>query len=132
MNVLLDTHILLWALTESPKLPQQALDIIADDKNNIYYSLASVWEVEIKYSLGKMPISGEELSNYCRESGFRLLEIKESHIFSLKTLKREETPKHNDPFDRIMLAQAKVEGVNFLTHDHLISQYNEPCVVEVK
>jgi PIN domain nuclease of toxin-antitoxin system len=60
------------------------------------------------------------------------LEIKEEHIFQLKTLKRDENvPKHNDPFDRIMIAQAKMENFKFITHDMLIEQYNEPCVIKV-
>jgi PIN domain nuclease of toxin-antitoxin system len=130
MNILLDTHILLWVLTGSDKLPQKAIDIISDGNNEIYYSIASVWEVEIKNSIGKMPISGEELVDYCRQAGFKLLEIKELHVFRLKTLNRDETaPKHNDPFDRIMLAQAKTENYKFITHDTLISQYNEPCII---
>jgi PIN domain nuclease of toxin-antitoxin system len=72
------------------------------------------------------------LVDYCKQSGFYLLEIKEEHIFQLKTLKRDENaPKHNDPFDRIMLAQAKMENFKFITHDMLIEQYNEPCVIKV-
>jgi PIN domain nuclease of toxin-antitoxin system len=132
MNILLDTHILLWTLTGDQRLPQQAIDIISDMNNRIYYSIASVWEVEIKNGIGKMPISGEMLVAYCKQSGFSLLGIKEQHIFQLKTLNRDiNVPKHNDPFDRIMLAQAKTENFKFITHDMLIEQYNEPCVIKV-
>jgi PIN domain nuclease of toxin-antitoxin system len=132
MNILLDTHILLWTLTGDQRLPQQAIDIISDMNNKIYYSIASVWEVEIKNGIGKMPISGEMLVDYCKQSGFSLLGIKEQHIFRLKTLNRDiNAPKHNDPFDRIMLAQAKTENFKFITHDMLIEQYNEPCVIKV-
>ena len=68
--------------------------------NLVYYSIASIWEIEIKNSIGKMPISGEDLAKYCKKAGFILLEIKESHIFALKSLRRSENaPKHNDPFD---------------------------------
>lgn len=132
MNILLDTHILLWALTRDNKLSKQAIDLIVDEKNDIYYSIASIWEVEIKCSLGKITVTGEELSKYCREAGFKLMPIKESHIFQLKTLKRDEdAPKHNDSFDRIMLAQSKEENYKFLTHDTLIPFYNEPCIIKV-
>lgn len=132
MNILLDTHILLWTLTGSVKLPQQARDIVSDSNNNIYYSIASIWEVEIKNSIGKMPISGENLASYCKQAGFQLLGIQESHIFCLKTLKRDKTaPRHNDPFDKIMLAQAKSGDFKFITHDVLISQYQEPCIIFV-
>ncbi len=64
MNILLDTHILLWALTRDQRLPQQAIDLITDENNKIYYSIASIWEVEIKSSLGKIAITGEELPFY--------------------------------------------------------------------
>ena len=131
MNILLDTHILLWALTGDSKLPQLANDLISDNNNLVYYSIASIWEIEIKNSIGKMPISGEDLAKYCKKAGFTLLEIKEPHIFALKSLKRSENaPKHNDPFDRIMLSQDKTENYKFITHDSLIPYYNEPCVIE--
>ena len=68
MNILLDTHILLWTLTRDSKLPQQAIDLIADENNKVYYSIASIWEVEIKNSLGKIAITGEELERYCKEA----------------------------------------------------------------
>ncbi len=132
MNILLDTHILLWSLTEDSKLSQKAIDIISNNDNKLYYSIASVWEIEIKNSLGKMPITGEELCVYCKEAGYDLLEIKEKHIFNLKSLTRiEGAPKHNDPFDRIMLSQAKTDNYGFVTHDSLIQYYIEPCVIYV-
>lgn len=90
------------------------------------FSIASIWEVEIKNSLGKIAITGEELAEYCKEAGFELLQIREAHIFKLKTLKREKNaPKHNDPFDRIMLAQSKEDDCKFITHDSLVPFYNE-------
>ena len=82
--------------------------------------------------LGKIAITGEELAGYCQAAGFELMQIKEEHIFKLKTLRREESaPKHNDPFDRIMLAQSKEDNCKFITHDSLIPFYNEPCVINV-
>ena len=106
--------------------------MIADENNKIYYSIASIWEVEIKNSLGKIAITGEELAGYCQAAGFELMQIKEEHIFKLKTLRREESaPKHNDPFDRTLLAQAKCENMNFLTHDSLIPYYEEHCVISM-
>lgn len=132
MNILLDTHILLWSLTEDSKLSQKAIDIISNNDNKLYYSIASVWEIEIKNSLGKMPITGEEFCVYCKESGYDLLEIKEKHIFNLKSLTRmEDAPKHNDPFDRIMISQAKSEGLQFVTHDSLLADYGENCIMIV-
>ena len=132
MNILLDTHILLWTLTRDNQLPQRAIELITNEKNKIYYSIASIWEVEIKNSLGKIAITGEELAGYCKEAGFELMQIREDHIFKLKTLKREKNaPKHNDPFDRIMIAQAKAEKMTFITHDSLMSGYEEPCILSI-
>lgn len=133
MNILLDTHILLWTLTGDSRLPGTAAGMIDDfEKNTIFYSIASIWETEIKNSLGKLPVSGRELSDYCRQAEFELLPIEEKHIFTLSSLKRDSAlPKHNDPFDRIMLAQAKAEGYQFLTHDVLITGYQENCVIFV-
>ena len=131
MKLLLDTHILLWALTDDRRLPQSARSMILDPKNIIYYSVASLWEVSIKHSIHPetIPFSGKELDDYCRAAGYRELSVTAPHVFALETLARAETaPKHNDPFDRIMLAQAKAENMRFVTHDHLIPHYNEPCV----
>lgn len=134
MRILLDTHILLWALTASDKLSQKAREIITSMENNIFYSTASIWEVSIKHSLHPehMPVSGKELSKYCMKAGYEMLAIRDEHVYTLETLKREEgAPNHNDPFDRIMVAQAKAEDMLFLTHDSLIPYYNEPCIVVV-
>lgn len=134
MDLLLDTHILLWALTDDPKLPQEAKEMIQDEKNEIFYSTASVWEVSIKHSIHpeNMPISGKELSEYCAKAGFQMLVVRDDHVYELETLKRSENaPKHNDPFDRIMVAQAKAEEMAFVTHDSLIPYYEEKCVISV-
>lgn len=134
MKVLLDTHIILWALTDDEKLSQKARNIILSKENEIYYSTASIWEITIKHMLHPehMKLSGKQISNYCQEAGYQMLPIKDEHAHTLETLQREErAPKHNDPFDRIMLAQAKEERMLFITHDSLIPYYGEECVVEV-
>lgn len=134
MKVLLDTHIILWALADDEKLSQKARNIILSKENEIYYSTASIWEITIKHMLHPehMKLSGKQISNYCQEAGYQMLPIKDEHVHTLETLQREErAPKHNDPFDRIMLAQAKEERMLFITHDSLIPYYGEECVVEV-
>ena len=132
MNLLLDTHLLIWALNDDPKLPQAARDLILDPDNTIYYSAASILEVSIKHSNhpDNVPFNGKTLSQYCREAGFLPLEIREKHVLALETLTRPDTaPPHRDPFDRILLAQAKNENLSFLTHDELIPYYKEPCIL---
>lgn len=132
MRVLLDTHIILWALENNSKLPEKARKIIGDERNQIYYSTASVWEIAIKHMArpDKMLIDGRAFSEKCIESGFEMLPVYDRHVYGLETLARpDNAPPHNDPFDRIMLAQAKVDELRFITHDSLIPYYNEECVL---
>ena len=132
MKLLLDTHIILWAISDDAKLPDIARTLITDKTNDVFFSLASVWEVEIKHELGKIPVSGKTVYKRCTESGYIPLRVELEHISLLSSLVRlENTPKHNDPFDRILICQAKSEGLRFMTHDSLIPDYNEECVLSV-
>ena len=131
-EILLDTHMILWAMLDDPKLNDKMRNIILDPNNTIYYSIASMWEVQIKYDIKKMPISGIEFMHYCEQSGYHKLPVDDLHVAELAGLVRDEAaPYHNDPFDRILISQAKAEGFTFLTHDSLLRGYNEPCLVEV-
>lgn len=130
-ELLLDTHIVLWMILGDERLSQKARDLIKQSIGSIYYSIASMWEVQIKHALGKLPISGVEFMHYCEQSGYHKLPIDDLHVVELANLVRDESaPPHNDPFDKIMLSQAKAEGFTFLTHDPFFRGYNEPCVVE--
>ena len=127
MDILLDTHLLLCALEDSEYLPESVKTIINDEKTNLYYSTVSMWEVAIKHKKGKLKISGTELFHYCEQAGFKELVLNEKHIIALETIEKiEETPPHNDPFDKILLAQAKGDGMLLLTHDKCFSYYYEP------
>lgn len=132
MNILLDTHLMLWAMNDDPKLTDRARGFLLDSDNTIYYSTASLWEITIKHMNhpDRMNFSGKELSEYARAAGFLPLYIQEKHIFQLETLIREpDAPLHNDPFDRILIAQAKADNMLFLTADTLLPYYNEKCIV---
>lgn len=134
MRVLLDTHIILWTLENNVKLPKKVREIIEDERNQIYYSTASVWEIAIKHMAhpDKMRIDGRRFSEKCMDSGFEMLPVYDRHVYGLETLSRsDDAPSHNDPFDRIMLAQAKVDELKFITHDSLFPFYNEECVLFV-
>ena len=134
MNLLLDTHILIWALNEDPKLSEKARSLILDPGNAVYYSSVSIWEVAIKHALhpDNVAFSGKELSQYCQEAGFLPIEMRDRHVYALETITRaDDAPAHHDPFDRIVIAQAKAENLSFLTHDSLIPYYNETCIVPV-
>ena len=132
-KILFDTHILLWALTGDERLSAKAKELIDSPNVKPFYSSVSVWEVAIKYL--KNPekidnISPEKFVDFCDASEFEELPLTGEHVMMLKTLTRpDDAPQHNDPFDRILLAQAKSESMTFLTHDTLLTPYNEPCII---
>ena len=134
MKLLLDTHIALWAISDSKRLSGDVRALLENEDNSVHYSMASVWEVAIKRKIhpDQMPMDEEVFVSLCEETGFERLDIRLPHIFALKELTRQEaSPRHNDPFDRLLLAQAKAEGFRFVTHDSLIVGYNEPCIMAI-
>ncbi|MBQ4187480.1 MAG: type II toxin-antitoxin system VapC family toxin [Firmicutes bacterium] len=134
MNLLLDTHIAVWALNDDPALSEKARELILDPDNTIYYSTISVWEVLLKHSRHpeNIPFTEKDFSEGCREAGFVPLALSDKHILAVSSLSRPANLKeHNDPFDRLLLAQAKVENLSFLTHDELIPGYNEKSIIPV-
>ena len=134
MNILLDTHILIWALNEDPRLPDRAKEMILDEGNAVYYSTVSIWEVAIKHAIHPEDVefTGKELAGFCQEAGFLPVEMRDRHVFALETITRVEgAPPHHDPFDRMLIAQAKAENMSFLTHDSMLPYYNENCIIPV-
>lgn len=134
MKILLDTHILLWALTDDEHLPERARDLILDGHNEIYYSILSLWEIELKRLAHPqmMPVSSNVVAAYCDQSGYLQLPLRARHIFALSGLRRtEDAPSHKDPFDRMLICQASAEEMRFLTHDTRIAEYIEPCIMVV-
>lgn len=122
MRVLLDTHALLWFSTADPKLSQQAGDIIADTGNELLFSYASVWEIAIKSSIGKLPLSqpvDSFLAAARRNVAFNYLRIKLVHLTATETLPLH----HRDPFDRLLVSQALAEDLPLLTRDKQFSTY---------
>ena len=101
MNLLLDTHVALWAIIDRPWLPTEARAKIASTQNNIWISAASVWEIAIKHSLGRgdMPVSAREALNFFEAAGYLLLPVTAAHAAEVKAL----PPHHQDPFDRILV-----------------------------
>lgn len=134
MRVLIDTHIAIWAITDDPQLSPKAREIIENPNNEIYYSVATVWEVTIKHHIHPETFlyDGRYLAEACDDNGYIPILIKLPHVYTVDTLKRpDESPRHKDPFDRLLLAQAKAEGMKFLTHDSKIPYYNEDCIISV-
>jgi len=128
LNILLDTHVALWAITDSPKLPKKARELIESPKSSVWISAATVWEIAIKHGLGRgdMPVSGQGALRYFQESGYRFLPVEPEHAAAV-----EELPAHHaDPFDRILVAQAVVEPMRLMTHDPIVARYSD-TVIEI-
>ena len=134
MNILLDSHILIWALANDARLPKKAAEYILDPDNSIYYSAVSIWEMTLKHMLypEEITFSGQELAEYCDEAGFLPLDLTAADMPFLETLSRPEgAPRHKDPFDRMLIAQAKAQEMLLLTHDALLPYYQEECILPV-
>ncbi|TDM05660.1 MAG: PIN domain nuclease [Ideonella sp. MAG2] len=126
MNLLLDTHIALWAIVDSPKLPAKARALIADSRNEVWVSAVTIWEIAIKHGLGRgdMPISGGQALAYFRQAGFRVLAIEPEHAVATEGL----SPHHQDPFDRLLAAQALSVPLRLLTHDATLALYSDSII----
>lgn len=135
MRLLLDTHILVWFLTGDSKLSSNAFNMIMSQDNTVYYSPLSIWESEIKNMLhpNDFPFSGKDLDDLSKSSNLLFLPLLSNQITLLNTLNySEKAPRpHKDPFDRMLICQAKAENMLFLTHDELIPYYNESCIASV-
>ncbi len=124
MKLLLDTNLLLWAAGEPQRLPPQARTLLDDPDNELLFSAASLWEVAIKRTLGREDFL-VDVRLLCRgllDNGYGELPIISDHVVATESL----PPIHKDPFDRILVAQATVEGITLLTTDSLVSQYPGP------
>jgi PIN domain nuclease of toxin-antitoxin system len=118
VNLLLDTHVVLWWLNDSPELLPEARSVIAEPQNLVYVSTVSVWEIVLKRSIGKLDIPADWSTALAQEP-FRRLAVTWEHA-----LKVAELPDlHRDPFDRLLLAQAMVESLVLVTHDDVIVRY---------
>lgn len=124
MKLLLDTHLLLWAAEASDDLPAKAAILIDDDSNQLLFSAASIWEVAIKNGLGRSDfrVDPHLLRRGLLDNGFLELPITASHAAAVVGLPN----LHKDPFDRILVAQATMEGVILLTSDAKVAEYEGP------
>lgn len=115
---LLDTHVLLWCLENSPRLKPTARQLIVDPNNIVFVSTASVWEITLKKMLGKLN-APDNLIEVIEQTGFKPLAITFQDATAIESL----PPLHQDPFDRLLIAQAKIHRLTFLTHDAHCSAY---------
>jgi PIN domain nuclease of toxin-antitoxin system len=121
MRLLLDTHLLLWAVGSPGRLSIQASALIEDRQNELFFSTASVWETAIKHSRGRAEFQVEpgKFRRSLLDSDYRELPVLGEHAVAVASL----PPIHKDPFDRLLIAQSQVEGVILLTSDSTIAKY---------
>jgi len=124
MKLLLDTHLLLWAAGQPSRLSAAARRLIGDPKNELLFSPASLWEVAIKRALGRNDFQADPrlLRRGLLDNGYAELPILSDHVVAIDSL----PPLHKDPFDRLLIAQAIVEGITLLTADAMVAQYPGP------
>lgn len=127
MNLLLDTHVLLWWPADDARLGRRARTVIAAPSNTIWVSAASAWEIAIKTALGRLRLPGppaEILPAALADNDFRPLPIAVAHALAAGAL----APVHGDPFDRMLIAQASTDGLTIITADALIARYAVPVL----
>lgn len=121
-SVLLDTHVALWVMLDSPKLPKNIRKLATAAQVRLIFHQVSTWEIQIKYELGKLPLPmapGEFISDAVETTGFSYERIDDDAIFMLGKLPQ----LHRDPFDRLLVAHAAVKGWEFATVDEQIARY---------
>ncbi|MGH8478965.1 MAG: type II toxin-antitoxin system VapC family toxin [Gammaproteobacteria bacterium] len=122
MNLLLDTHVLIWWLGSLPMLSADAHDALADPDNEAFVSSASAFEIATKYRLGKLPVAAafvDGLDEHLRREGFKPVAISLPHALAAGRL----PGPHKDPFDRLLIAQARLEGFTVVTCDPIFQRY---------
>ena len=124
MDLLLDTHALIWFADEPEKLSARAYDAIVDESNRVFISVASVWELQIKMQLGKLSLDlplPELVKTQETENDMTVLPVRLPHVYGLNTL----PPHHRDPFDRLMISQAITECLKLVSVDGCIQSYSD-------
>jgi PIN domain nuclease of toxin-antitoxin system len=124
VKILLDTHLLLWSAGDPARLSVEATTLIEAPEVEPYFSVASLWEIAIKNGLGRrdFAVDGRVLQRGLLDNGYKELSITGAHAVATDGL----PPIHKDPFDRMLVAQAMVEGITLLTSDPLVARYPGP------
>lgn len=123
MRLLLDTHVFIWMDTDSTKLSVPATQAIQDTQNVLYLSLTSIWEIQIKSQLGKLSLNASieaTIASQQQTNNIQILPIELHHILALENFPLH----HNDPFDRLLIAQVQAESLTLVTNDSKIGLYD--------
>ncbi len=120
-RVLPDTHLLLWLAEDSIRMPHEAAVELEDDANEVFFSVASIWEISIKAALSKpgFPVNPSAIRKGLLDIGFQELLITSAHVIAVAKLPLH----HRDPFDRLLVAQAETEGLTLMTTDKTLARY---------
>jgi len=123
VKLLLDTHVLLWAAGRPERLSSKARRWLNDAENTLVFSVASLWEVAIKRSIGRRDFSVDprQLRRGLLDNGYDELNVTAAHVLALSAL----PPLHKDPFDRMLVAQSAVEGITLVTSDRAVARYSD-------
>lgn len=126
MRLLLDTHIAFWALADGDRLGTRGRSLVADEDNAIYVSGASIWEIAVKHALGRshLPFGAAAARNYFTQAGYLTLAVKPEHGIAVAALPL----LHQDPFDRMLVAQALTEPMRLVTHNATVAQYSKTII----
>ena len=129
MKLLLDTHTLIWVITNSSKLPEKIKSIVNDKNNIIYVSVASIWEIEIKHikKAESMPYDAKSILRSIECSDFELIDIKKDYILELQSIINQNI--HSDPFDHILLSMAKNDNLTLVAHDSNMKDYKDVGII---
>ncbi len=122
MKLLLDTHVALWAITDHPSLSRSARALIESPVSEVWVSVVSIWEISIKHALGRgdMPVTPRDAVSFFQQAGYQLLPIATEHVLALESL----ASHHQDPFDRLLIAQALAEPMRLITHNPVVAKYS--------
>jgi len=135
MTILMDTHVIIWALTNDLQLSAQARALLSDPDNIVVVSAVSLWEIAVKNQKAPRlcPYHEKVILDYCLESGYLVTDMKAKHILALRSLqvKPERIIGNHDPFDKLLLAQAKAEDWILLSHDRNFDNYDEKCICKI-
>lgn len=124
MRLLLDTHVLIWAASDPDRLAPAARQAILAPRNDLYVSPISIWEISIKQSLGRIDFPLDDIEGVLDALGLEVLAISVAHAVAAGSLPRH----HNDPFDRMLVAQARCEGLRLVTADAAMRSYDVPLL----